>query len=143
MYNGDKMLKINANKKVEGVDINAIAKQICLEQEQLCDKELNLVFISQKRMRELNLQFRGKNEPTDVLSFNLNEPEILGEVYICPAYLRAEGRHTVEEIVRMIVHGVLHLAGFDHKKKFNENDIIEEEIFVLQEKILDKIMASL
>ena len=65
-----------------------------------------------ERIRELNREYRGRDEPTDVLSFPVDEaapaagPRELGDVIICP-------EHT-EDLTEAVVHGVLHLCGYDH-----------------------------
>lgn len=112
-----------------------IAREIVKKTPKLDNKKVNIIFVSNKEMRDLNRQFRGKDSSTDVLSFNLDEPEILGEVYICLAYMRKQGRADVQEIERMIVHGLLHLAGFDHGDTYDEG----EPMYNMQEKILQNI----
>jgi probable rRNA maturation factor len=74
---------------------------------------LAVELVSEERIRELNREHRGKDEPTDVLSFPIDEdepvagPRELGDVVICP-------EHT-EDVVEAVVHGVLHLCGYDHE----------------------------
>ncbi len=78
-------------------------------------------------MRSLNRQYRGKDETTDVLSFSLREgafpriqPDVLGDIVISvPAAARqaAEAGHAVgREIDLLLVHGLLHLMGYDHER---------------------------
>ena len=74
-------------------------------------------FVDAERIAELNLAHRGKEGPTDVLSFPVDEdeafgPRELGDVVICP-----EHTHDLDEAV---VHGILHLAGFDHETDAGE-----------------------
>ncbi|MBI4991734.1 MAG: rRNA maturation RNase YbeY [Candidatus Harrisonbacteria bacterium] len=78
--------------------------------------EIELYIINGRRMRNLNKRFRGKDKPTNVLSFQKpkNFPGIkLGEIYLDPIYIR---RHK-EDLALMLVHGVLHILGYDHEKK--------------------------
>jgi len=81
---------------------------------------LGIILVDEARMRALNRQFRGKERATDVLSFNLSDDAQVfeGEVYICPATARRRavrrGLPFSEELARLVVHGVLHLAGYDH-----------------------------
>jgi probable rRNA maturation factor len=98
------------------------------------------VFISNKKMMELNSEFRKINEPTDVLSFNIDDEN--NEVYVSPSYIYSNYRKEKfeEEIVRMIVHGILHIYGFDHKGKFVELGKDSEDMFKEQERIIDNIM---
>jgi probable rRNA maturation factor len=91
------------------------------------DGHLAVELVGEERIRELNKDYRGKDEPTDVLSFPVDEaapsagPRELGDVVICPA-------HTAD-LVEATVHGVLHLCGFDH-----ETD--NGEMLELQERVL-------
>ena len=79
-----------------------------------------IVFVGPERMRELNRSFRGKDAVTDVLTFDLADSadRVEGEIYVCPEYaagqLRTYGTDLNQEIVRLVLHGVLHLAGHDH-----------------------------
>jgi probable rRNA maturation factor len=71
-------------------------------------------------LRRLNMQFLGKNEPTDVLSFPAaGPPGYLGEIAISwqrAAHQAREYRHSVEEEIRVLMlHGILHLLGYDHQ----------------------------
>ena len=90
-------------------------------------KTLNIVFVTPKRSRELNKEFRKKNKPTDVLSFNsFSVPDKgssvskmqEGELVLCIEVLRkqaSEAGHSFKaELGLMILHGYLHLLGFDH-----------------------------
>ena len=84
--------------------------------------EVNLVFSHDKRLQELNNQFRQKDRATDVLSFNIDEPTdddaVFGEIYISveTALIQAhEYKASLsEEIIRLSCHGFLHLLGYDH-----------------------------
>jgi probable rRNA maturation factor len=77
------------------------------------DGHLSLELVGEGRIRELNRDHRGFDEPTDVLSFPLDGtgpsagPRELGDVVICP-------EHT-EDMTEAAVHGVLHLCGYDHE----------------------------
>lgn len=91
------------------------------------DGHLAVELVGERRIRELNHRHRGRDEPTDVLSFPIDGdgagpgPRELGDVVICP-------RHTVS-ITEAIVHGVLHLCGYDH-----ESD--DGEMLALQVRVL-------
>jgi len=80
---------------------------------------LSIVITGAAQLRRLNRQFRGIDAPTDVLSFNADdEPGYLGDVIISWPTARAQARaggHPVEaELQLLVVHGVLHLLGYDH-----------------------------
>lgn len=84
---------------------------------------VNLVFTDDKRLRRLNREFRAKDKATDVLSFNIDEPDsptaVFGEIYISVPFARrqAEGYGGTfnEEALRLFCHGLLHLFGYDHQ----------------------------
>jgi probable rRNA maturation factor len=81
---------------------------------------ISVAFLGPARMRKLNREWKGHDVPTDVLSFALPGPagELVGDVYICPAVARASARtlglSPREELIRLVVHGTLHVLGYDH-----------------------------
>lgn len=83
-------------------------------------------FVDPGRIAELNAQYRGKEGPTDVLSFGVDEageahgPRELGDIVICP-------EHT-EDLREAIVHGALHLTGMDHETDDGEMLALQAEI---------------
>ena len=86
---------------------------------------LAVEFVDAERIAELNLAHRGKEGPTDVLSFPVDEhgsfgPRELGDVVICP-------EHT-EDMLEAVVHGVLHLTGMDHETDDGEMLALQAEI---------------
>jgi probable rRNA maturation factor len=94
------------------------------------DGHLAIELVDEERIRELNREHRGKDQPTDVLSFPIDEdepvagPRELGDVVICPGHTR--------DLVEAVVHGVLHLCGYDH-----ETD--DGEMLALQDRVMDSL----
>jgi probable rRNA maturation factor len=95
--------------------------------EGLPDAEVSVLLIGDRAMRTLNRQYRGKDRTTDVLSFPLREGKfyrvqhhLLGDIVISvPAAARqaqAAGEALHDEIDRLLVHGFLHLLGYDHER---------------------------
>ncbi len=90
------------------------------------DGHVAVEFVDAERIAELNAAHRGKEGPTDVLSFPVDEdvaalgPRELGDVVICPAY--------TDDLVEAVVHGVLHLTGMDHETDDGEMLIVQAEI---------------
>lgn len=89
--------------------------------------ELSIAIVDIEEMSQLNMDYRGNEGPTDVLSFECDdpcavvgpdEPVMLGDVVIAPAIAEAQAAeygHTVEEELNLLlVHGILHLLGYDH-----------------------------
>ncbi len=91
--------------------------------------EVSISFIDDGYMRELNLKYRDNNRTTDVLSFP-QEGELLGDILISVDKATAQSEelgHTFEqEVRRLVVHGILHLLGYDHKK-LQEARLMEEK----------------
>jgi probable rRNA maturation factor len=81
--------------------------------------DLSIAMVSDRRMRALNRQFRGKDAVTDVLSFPSDERGFLGDVVIAAGVADKQAKaagHTVQTEVRVLaLHGLLHLLGYDHE----------------------------
>ncbi len=90
--------------------------------------ELSIALVDDAEIRSLNASYRGKRRPTDVLAFSLLEGEgaehrggLLGDVVIgveaAARQARARHRRLDEEIARLLIHGTLHLIGYDHQRR--------------------------
>jgi probable rRNA maturation factor len=92
--------------------------------------EVSVALVDAGTIRDLNLKFRNKDQPTDVLSFEVDGPygEMVGEVVICPPCASPEMR--VEELV---VHGALHLAGMNHGEDFESSEMSGVQGAVMEE----------
>ena len=94
----------------------------------VADGHLAIAFVDAGEIQRLNREYRGIDRPTDVLSFPVDEagesfgPRELGDVVICPEHTR--------DLTEAVVHGVLHLCGYDH-----ETD--SGEMLALQDRIMD------
>lgn len=81
---------------------------------------LSISFVGRDRMKDLNHRWKGKRAPTDVLAFPLAGPggSLAGDVYICPWVAARNARELKvslrRELSRLVVHGVLHVLGYDH-----------------------------
>lgn len=111
------------------------------------DYSLSLDIVGEEEITSINRDYRGIDRPTDVISFAFNDdkselglikgdaPRLLGEILICDekAFSQAKeyGHSPEREFSFLFVHGLLHLLGYDHMKKEDE-----EVMFPLQEKIL-------
>lgn len=86
---------------------------------------LAVELVDEARIRELNREFRGKDKPTDVLSFPVDEeagpgPVELGDVFVCPEYCVS--------VPEAVIHGVLHLCGYDHESDQGEMLELQDRI---------------
>jgi probable rRNA maturation factor len=81
------------------------------------DVELSLSFVGEDEMADLHLRYMDEPGPTDVLSFPLDEDGLLGDVVVCPAEARRNNPDLEAELRLLVVHGVLHLLGYDHERE--------------------------
>ncbi|PRO65106.1 rRNA maturation RNase YbeY [Alkalicoccus urumqiensis] len=108
--------------------------------------EVSVTFVTDKEIHSLNLEWRGKDKSTDVLSFALKEeedipvagvPELLGDIVISTETAAQQAEtygHSIErETAFLAVHGLLHLLGYTHNTEDEE-----KEMFLRQEQILEK-----
>jgi probable rRNA maturation factor len=108
-------------------------------------KEIGVSVVGPAESRKLNAQFRGRDKPTNVLSFpaaelpranGLHEPQPLGDLVICPQVLRTEARDQRKSLrahwAHLVVHGSLHLIGYDHEVEADANRMERREIAVLR-----------
>jgi len=113
-----------------GVNGKALKKaaRVLLENLQESRSSLSLSLVGDRRIKRLNRLYRGKDSPTDVLSFPLIEPNVhaggerlLGDVVISLETARRQAEAydaTLEqELQRLLIHGLLHVMGYDHEKK--------------------------
>jgi len=122
---------------VEVIGVDAVdGGSAAVELEQLCalalssagiaDGHVAIEFVDEDRSRELNRRWRGIDEPTDVLSFGVDEdgepagPRELGDIVICPPQ--------TEDLREAVVHGALHLTGMDHETDHGEMLALQAEL---------------
>ena len=110
------------------------------------DGDFSIHFITDEEMRNLNNSFRGKDEPTDILSFAINdgdefpsmegEEREIGDIFISVESMKRNAESfsvsAREELRRLLVHGLLHLRGMDH----SSNDFSSEPMLIEQERIM-------
>jgi len=104
-----------------------------------CQGEVTIRLVSAEEGRQLNSQYRGKDYPTNVLSFPYSPlPEIAGDLAICPVVVAREAAEQEKPLTahyaHLIVHGLLHLQGYDHE------DVAEAERMEARER---EILAAL
>jgi probable rRNA maturation factor len=87
-----------------------------LDGERAGDAAVSVTFLSAARMRTLNRRTFGRDALTDVIAFPLpHAGRVGGDVYVCPAAARAPAPVSpAQELVRLVVHGTLHVLGYDH-----------------------------
>ena len=127
------MIEINnlTTNKIDEDFLKKVAEKVLKEEGR--EENLSIAFIGQGRMRKLNRKYRGKNRVTDVLAFPASKVlfekfkigpaqkmEGLGEIVICLREVKKNAKRFntsfKEELIRVLIHGILHLLGYDHEK---------------------------
>jgi probable rRNA maturation factor len=120
---------IGIERATDGGLVLGEARELCalaLASAGIADGHVAIEFVGEERIRELNRDHRGKDVPTDVLSFGVDEdgpaagPRELGDIVICP-------EHTAD-LREAIVHGALHLTGMDHETDDGEMLALQAEL---------------
>ncbi|MBY0688623.1 rRNA maturation RNase YbeY [Microbacterium marinilacus] len=116
------------------------------------DAEVAIVLVDEGAMEQLHLQWMDEPGPTDVLSFPMDElrpgtedqptpPGLLGDIVLCPQVAESQaetaGHSTMDELILLTTHGLLHLLGYDHAEPDDER-----EMFGLQRELIAAFAAS-
>jgi len=136
--------KVLVKKRVRGVESKLLSKiaHRALEVLGLNKAEFSIVLVSDAQIKRLNKLYRNKDKPTDVLSFPIGEKVngwlILGDIVISVDTAKKQaqelGYSLEEELKRLLVHGLVHLLGYDHELGGEEEKkFFELEEFVLRE----------
>ena len=136
--------RVLVKKKVKGVESKLLSKiaHRALEVLGLSKVELSNAIVSDAQIKRLNKLYRNKDKPTDVLSFPIGEKVedwlILGDIVISVDTAKRQakelGHSLEEELKRLLVHGLVHLLGYDHELGGEEEKkFFELEEFVLRE----------
>jgi probable rRNA maturation factor len=116
-----------ANEQEVPVDvgrITALARHSLVSEEMDESAELSILFVTADHIQRLNARFAGDDYATDVLAFPLMEDNdddtwVLGDVVVCPEIADRNaarlGRRLSDEVDTVVVHGILHLLGYDHQ----------------------------
>ena len=103
--------------------------------------EFSIPLRSDQEMEKLNTRYLGRNVTTDVLAFSMGTDELaLGDVYVCVDQASRQAKeHEIpldEELVRLVVHGALHVLGHDHPE---DSDRFTSPMFKLQERLVRQV----
>ena len=131
----------DSNIKIKSINKTILRKTVTktMKYLRIQQKYINIVFISNFEMKKLNYKYLKINKPTDVLSFNVDgyDKALLGDIFISLEYAKKNcslnNNSLIKEVKILSIHGILHLMGYDHKKKSNE-----KEMFELQSKLYEK-----
>lgn len=108
------------------------------------EAEVSVTFLDDPAIARMNEEWLGREGPTDVLSFELGRSPLVADVYVSVDTARANAKRfdvaTREELLRLVVHGVLHAAGYDHPEG---GDRARSPMFELQERLLARLLGGL
>jgi probable rRNA maturation factor len=116
-----------------------------LAAEKVKDAMLSITFVGRAKMSELNKRYLGHHGPTDVVSFGLGRrgkrDPVIGDIYICVEVARVnakrQGVPPGEELLRLVVHGTLHVLGHEHPETEQR---VKSTMWRTQERILARVL---
>ncbi|MDO5494574.1 MAG: rRNA maturation RNase YbeY [bacterium] len=137
--------------ELDGEEFASLARFVLDQLHVHPQSELSITFVEPDVMAELHVRWMDLEGPTDVMSFPMDELRpgtesapsegMLGDIVICPSVAatqaRAAGHSSIEEMLLLTVHGILHLLGFDHEEPEEE-----KEMFDLQRSLLLQFLAG-
>lgn len=137
------MIKIAINNQQDLLKVNQSIKDILqniaektAELEGYSQGEISFALVTNSQIQELNKKYRQIDSPTDVLSFSMDD-EIWGDIIISTERAQAQAEeygHSIErELGYLVVHGILHLLGYDHKNSGDKEEMRRKEERVLSE----------
>lgn len=131
--------------------IKSVAEEIMRFEASPENAELSLVFCDDDFIQKLNKDYRGKNEPTDVLSFPIDEEtfeaevRMIGDIVISIETAVRQAEHLnhqpLLEVVFLLIHGLLHLHGYDHKLKLARKKMRDREVSIFRHLCEKKFLA--
>lgn len=134
----DVLIENQSEIRVEESSLKTLAKFVLETEKAPADSEISVALVDEEAMRGLNLRFRSLDKPTDVLAFDLGDDgELFGEVIISPPVAAEqaaeEGLTLNEEVQQLLIHGLLHLLGYDHETDENARKMFDRQEFVRKE----------
>ncbi len=129
------------DKRIKENEIHKLCNLILHDLDIECDSELSIHLTDNDEIRVLNRDYRDKDYATDVLSFPQEEP-LLGDIVVSLEKIEEQClEHSVsfeEEFYLMLIHGFLHLIGYDHETTLED----EKEMFQLQDRLLEEFLKG-
>ena len=133
------------NETNEQVDLQEEKKIIeyALKYKKLENVVFNVIFVDNQTIRQINKEYRGIDKETDVISFALEDNEeitfefgrLLGDIYISVPKMQSQakeyGHSETREMAFLTIHGLLHLLGYDHMTKEDEEIMFKEQEMIL------------
>ncbi|MGO1622700.1 rRNA maturation RNase YbeY [Flaviflexus sp.] len=137
---------------LDGEEISGLARYVLDEMRIHPASDLTVMLVDEATMSDLHVKWMDEEGPTDVLSFPMDEVRpapaghepvegLLGDVVVCPTVAAEQaqvaGHATIEEVLLLVTHGILHVLGYDHATPEEER-----EMFGLQRKLLLNFLAT-
>ena len=119
--------------------------KLALKKENVSNCIFSIIFVDEKEIQKINKEYRNIDKVTDVISFafednsdvRYNDIRVLGDIYVCIPRMKEQainyGHSEKRELSFLVVHGLLHLLGYDH-----QNEEEEKVMFGLQEEVLNE-----
>jgi len=123
----------SSSTKIPSIENIEVWITAALQSDELNEAEVSVYIVDEAESQELNSQYRGKDKPTNVLSFPADIPDevgvpLLGDLVICAPVVEREAKEQGKTLeahwAHMLVHGTLHLLGYDHVDD-DEADVME------------------
>jgi probable rRNA maturation factor len=149
---------VKRSRRSHAIDISSSVRRInisrsrireatvaALAAEKVRDAMISITFVGRAAISALNHRYLGHAGPTDVISFGLGrigkKGAVVGDIYICPEVARANARRQNvrpgEEVLRLVIHGTLHVLGYDHPDGKTRR---ESPMWQRQERILARVL---
>jgi probable rRNA maturation factor len=109
----------------------------------LAEAEISVTLLDDAAIQAMNLQYLQRDYITDVIAFSLGDDPVIGDVYVGAGQAERQaaelGISTVEEFVRLAIHGTLHVLGHDHP---DGPERVDSDMFVLQERLVRDVLDA-
>lgn len=116
--------------------IISTARLICNREHISFTQKTHVILCSDRAIKKLNAMFRHKDRATDVMSFNYDETDLLGEIYISLQRAKAQAKEYkvtyANEVQRLFVHGMFHLLGYDHETEKDRKKMRKKEMLYVK-----------
>jgi probable rRNA maturation factor len=121
-----------------------VAQRVLAWERAPAGSRVEITLLSAAAMRRLNRRATGRRGLTDVIAYALPQPDgrLVGDVYICPAAaarMASDGVGVREELIRLAVHGTLHVLGYDHPESARRT---RSSMWRLQERYVERLARS-
>lgn len=136
--------EINNEYGYENYDYLEEVIEETLKSEKVENSVFSIIFVDEEKIQEINRDYRGKDMVTDVISFALEDtpddilvgPRVLGDIYVCIPRMMEQAKNydhsEMRELSFLVVHGLLHLLGYDHMEKEDEKMMFQKQEDILE-----------